>query len=142
MRVSELCGLNRSDIEGDQCIVFGKGQKERYVYLNAKAQLSLSEYLKTRKDDNESLFVSLDKPHDRLKISAIEICLRSLGRELGIENVHPHRFRRTAATNALKHGMSIEQVSKMLGHNDLDTTMIYLTVSQEELKNSHKKYVI
>lgn len=143
VRVSEVARLNRSDIDGDQCIVFGKGQKERYVYLNAKAQLSLKEYLESREDDNEALFVSLFKPHERWAISGIESRIRELGKEAGISGkVHPHRFRRTAATFALNRGMPIEQVQQMLGHSEINTTMIYVSTSQETVKASHKKYVV
>lgn len=119
----------------------GKGQKERYVYLNAKAQLAIREYLKERNDDNPYLFVGKAKPHDRLKQSWYESNLRKLGRLIGIENVHPHRFRRTAATLALNRGMPIEQVQQMLGHTEIQTTLIYAQSAQENVKISHKKYV-
>lgn len=141
MRIGELEGLNRRDIEGDQCIVYGKGEKERYVYLNAKAIVSLEAYLKTRTDDNEALFVSDIKPYNRLRISGFETRIRELGQELGIDNVHPHRFRRTAATLALNRGMPIDQVQKMLGHEQIATTLIYAQAAQENVKQSHKKYL-
>lgn len=141
-RIGEIHGMDRADIEGDQMIVRGKGNKERYVFLNAKAIVAIENYLNTRDDDNPALFVSEQKPHNRLKISGFETRLRELGRELGIKNVHPHRFRRTAATSALNRGMDIEQVQKMLGHSNIQTTLIYAQSAHENLKSSHKKYVV
>lgn len=140
-RIGEVWLLDRSDIDGDTLVVRGKGNKERYVYLNAKAQVSVNEYLQTREDSNPALFVSEQKPHNRLKISGMEIRLRELGKELGIKNVHPHRFRRTAATMALNRGMPIEQVQQMLGHSQIQTTLIYAQAAQENVKSSHRKYV-
>lgn len=140
-RIGEIYQLDRNDIEGDSMVVRGKGNKERYVYLNAKAQCSITDYLKSRDDDNPALFVSEQKPHNRLKISGMETRLRELGKELGIKNVHPHRFRRTAATMALNRGMPIEQVQQMLGHSQIQTTLIYAQAAQENVKMSHKKYV-
>lgn len=141
VRVGEIEFIQREDITGDSIIVYGKGQKERYVYLNAKAQLAIREYLKERNDDNPYLFVGQAKPHNRLKQSWYESNLRDLGRSIGIENVHPHRFRRTAATLALNRGMPIEQVQQMLGHTEIQTTLIYAQSAQENVKISHKKYV-
>lgn len=141
VRVGEIEFIKREDVTGDSIIVYGKGQKERYVYLNAKAQLAIREYLKERNDDNPYLFVGKAKPHDRLKQSWYESNLRKLGRLIGIENVHPHRFRRTAATLALNRGMPIEQVQQMLGHTEIQTTLIYAQSAQENVKISHKKYV-
>lgn len=140
-RIGEIYQLDRTDIEGDTMVVRGKGNKERYVYLNAKTQVSIGDYLSTRTDDNPALFVSEQKPHNRLKISGMESRLRELGRELGIKNVHPHRFRRTAATTALNRGMPIEQVQQMLGHSQIQTTLIYAQSAQENMKASHKKFV-
>lgn len=141
-RIGELSQMNISDIENDQMIVYGKGEKERYVYLNAKTQVSIREYLKSRVDDNDALFVHLNAPYRRLNISGFEVRLRELGREIGITNVHPHRFRRTAATTALNRGMPIEQVQQMLGHSQIGTTLIYAQAAQENIKASHKKYVV
>jgi site-specific recombinase XerD len=140
-RVSEVEGMNRTDIDGDKLEVLGKGQKTRIVYLNAKAKVAINEYLKSREDDNEAIFVSKDKPHDRLKKSQIEALMRRYGRECGIEKCHPHRFRRTGATFALRRGMPIEQVSKILGHESIETTQIYLDISEQELAQAHRKYV-
>lgn len=140
-RVAELANMDRKDIKGDELVVYGKGRKERVVYLNARAQFALQEYLKTRQDENPALFVTLDAPHDRLKIAGIEICVRKLGKKTGVKNVHPHRFRRTAATMALNRGMPLDQVSQMLGHSNLDTTSIYAITSQEQVKANHKKYL-
>lgn len=139
-RVSELEGMKISDIEGDRMVVLGKGMKERTVYLNSKAQLAIEAYLKTRKDDKDHLFVSLDKPYNILLKSGIESTIRELGRNIGIDNCHPHRFRRTGATMALRNGMPIEKVSQILGHNSVSTTQIYLDISEEELQQAHKKY--
>lgn len=141
MRIGEMEGLNRKDLDGDQIIVYGKGEKERYVYLNAKAIVSLEEYLRTRKDTNAPLFVTCRKPYNRLTKSGIQVSVRELGKLLGIPEVHPHRFRRTAATLALNRGMPIEQVQKMLGHNNIETTLIYAQAAQENVKANHKKFV-
>ena len=141
-RISEISGMNRSDLDGDEIKVYGKGKKERIVYLNAKARLALQEYLQTRTDDNEAMFVSMDQPHDRLKTSGMGIDIRMLGRAAGIKDTHPHRFRRTAATMALNRGMPIDQVQIMLGHESIETTTIYAVSAQETIKTSHKKYVV
>lgn len=127
IRVGELVRLNIKDINFEQreCIVFGKGDKERRVYFDAKAKIHLKEYLASRNDENPALFVTLDAPHSRLKISGVEIRLRTLGRELSLERIHPHKFRRTMATRAIDKGMPIEQVQKILGHSQIDTTMQY-----------------
>lgn len=143
MRVGELVKLNINDIdfENRECVVFGKGNKERPVYFDARTKIHLKNYLNSRIDDNPALFVSLDKPYDRLKISGVEIRLRSLGRKLGINKVHPHKFRRTVATKAIDKGMPIEQVQSLLGHSQIDTTMHYAMVNQNNVKESHRKYV-
>ena len=143
MRVGELVGLNRADVdfENRECIVFGKGSKERPVYFDARTKIHLKNYLESRNDDNPALFVSLLKPYDRLKISGVEIRLRELGRKLGITKVHPHKFRRTLATRAIDKGMPIEQVQKLLGHSKIDTTMQYAMVDQNNVKLSHRKYI-
>ena len=143
IRVGELVKLNVSDInfEERECIVFGKGDKERRVYFDAKAKLHLQAYLEERHDDNPALFVTLDAPHDRLKISGVEIRLRELGRSLHIDRIHPHKFRRTMATRAIDKGMPIEQVQKILGHSQIDTTMEYAIVNQNNVKISHQKYM-
>lgn len=143
MRVGELVGLNRADVdfESRECIVFGKGSKERPVYFDARTKIHLKNYLESRSDDNPALFVSLLKPYNRLKISGVEIRLRELGRRLGITKVHPHKFRRTLATKAIDKGMPIEQVQKLLGHSKIDTTMQYAMVDQNNVKISHRKFI-
>lgn len=143
MRIGELVKLNKDDIdyENKECVVFGKGNKERNVYFDSKTKLHLKEYIDSRIDNNEALFVTLDEPHDRIKISGIEIRLRRLGNKLGIKKVHPHKFRRTMATKAIDKGMPIEQVQHLLGHSQIDTTMQYAMVSQNNVKQSHKKYI-
>lgn len=143
IRVGELVRLNRKDINFSEreCVVFGKGDKERKVYFDAKAKIHLEKYLQSRTDTNPALFVTLDKPHDRLKISGVEIRLRQLGRKLKIEKVHPHKFRRTMATRAIDKGMPIEQVQKILGHSQIDTTMQYAIVNQNNVKVSHRRYI-
>lgn len=143
IRVGELVNLNIDDIdlEGRECVVYGKGDKERRVYFDAKAKVHLKEYIETRKDDNKALFVTLDAPHDRLKISGVEIRLRNLGRELNLERIHPHKFRRSMATRAIDKGMPIEQVQKILGHSQIDTTMQYAMVNQSNVKSAHQKYM-
>lgn len=143
IRVGELVNLNIDDIDldGRECIVYGKGDKERRVYFDAKAKVHLKEYIEERNDDNEALFVSLDAPHERLKISGVEIRLRKLGRELELDKIHPHKFRRSMATRAIDKGMPIEQVQKILGHSQIDTTMQYAMVNQNNVKTSHQKYM-
>ncbi|WP_251389055.1 site-specific tyrosine recombinase/integron integrase [Mediterraneibacter agrestimuris] len=143
IRVGELVNLNISDVdfEARECIVFGKGDKERKVYFDAKTKLHLQDYLKKRDDGNPALFVSLDAPYDRLKISGVEIRIRTLGRKLNMEKIHPHKFRRTMATRAIDKGMPIEQVQKILGHSQIDTTMQYAIVSQTNVKTSHQKFI-
>ena len=143
IRVGELVNLNIDDIdlEGRECVVYGKGDKERRVYFDAKAKVHLKEYIDRRNDKNEALFVTLDAPHDRLKISGVEIRLRQLGRRLEIERVHPHKFRRTMATRAIDKGMPIEQVQRILGHSQIDTTMQYAMVNQNNVKTSHQKFM-
>lgn len=140
---AELVGLNISDIDFEEreCIVFGKGDKERRVYFDAKAKLHLQEYIESRTDDNPALFVTLDAPHARLKISGVEIRVRELGRKLNIDKIHPHKFRRTMATRAIDKGMPIEQVQKILGHSQIDTTMQYAIVNQNNVKVSHRRYI-
>ena len=143
MRVGELVNLNISDIdfESRECIVFGKGDKERKVYFDAKAKIHLQDYLSRRIDTNQALFVTLDAPYDRLKISGVEIRIRRLGRALNMEKIHPHKFRRTMATRAIDKGMPIEQVQKLLGHSQIDTTMQYAIVNQLNVKASHQKFI-
>ena len=122
-------------------MVYGKGDKERRVYFDAKSKIHLKNYLESRMDENPALFVTLDAPYDRLKISGVEIRLRELGRQLGVERIHPHKFRRTMATRAIDKGMPIEQVQKILGHSQIDTTMQYAMVNQSNVKSSHQKYI-
>ena len=143
MRVGELVNLDIEDInfEERECIVYGKGEKERRVYFDAKAKLHLQNYINSRTDDNPALFVTLDKPFNRLKISGVEIRLRELGRRLNITRIHPHKFRRTMATRAIDKGMPIEQVQKILGHSQIDTTMHYAIVNQNNVKASHRRYI-
>ena len=143
MRVGKITRLNISDMNFQErsCIVLGKGNSEREVYFSAKSKMYIKKYLETRTDDNEALFVSLIKPHNRLGISGIEILIRNLGKEANINKVHPHKFRRTMATMAIDKGMPIEQVQKLLGHIKIDTTMEYAMVNQNNVKNSHRKYI-
>lgn len=143
IRVGELVRLNRADINFSEreCVVFGKGDKERRVYFDAKSKIHLINYLKSRIDDNTALFVSLDKPYNRLKISGVEIRLRQLGRKLHLDRIHPHKFRRSMATRAIDKGMPIEQVQKILGHSQIDTTMQYAIVNQNNVKAAHRKYI-
>ena len=143
IRVGELVNLNISDIdfEARECIVYGKGDKERKVYFDAKAKLHLKEYLRGRKDKNPALFVTLNSPYERLKISGVELRLRRLGRSINLDKIHPHKFRRTMATRAIDKGMPIEQVQKILGHSQIDTTMQYAIVNQNNVKISHQKFI-
>ena len=143
IRVGELVKLNIEDIDFSEreCVVFGKGDKERRVYFDAKSKIHLKNYIESRKDNNPALFVTLNAPYDRLKISGVEIRIRELGRMLNLEKVHPHKFRRTMATRAIDKGMPIEQVQKILGHSQIDTTMQYAIVNQNNVKASHRKYI-
>lgn len=140
-RISEVAGMNRDDMDGEEIVIYGKGKKERVVYLNAKARMALLRYLESRNDDNRAMFVTMDKPHGRWKISGMGADIRELGRICGVNDTHPHRFRRTAATMALNRGMPIEQVQLMLGHESIETTTLYAVSAQESVKASHKKYV-
>lgn len=143
MRVGELVKLNRDDIDflNRECVVTGKGDKQRKVYFDARTKIHLRKYLSERTDNNDALFVSLLSPSQRLQISGVEIRLRKLGRELNMPKVHPHKFRRTLATMAIDKGMPIEQVQHLLGHQSLDTTLQYAMVNQNNVKLSHRKYL-
>ena len=143
MRVGELVKLNREDVNFSEreCIVFGKGNKERMVCFNARTKIHLQQYLASLKDRNKALFVSLSKPHSRLGISGVECRLRKIGRSCRISRVHPHKFRRTLATMAIDKGMPVEQVQKLLGHVKIDTTMHYAMVNQTNVKLSHRKFI-
>ena len=143
MRVGEMVRLNRDDIRFDEreCVVFGKGDKERIVYFDARTKIHLQNYLQSRTDSEPALFVSLRSPHRRLTIGGIELRLRELGKRLDIPKVHPHKFRRTLATMAIDKGMPIEQLQHLLGHQRIDTTMHYAMVKQSNVKLAHKKYI-
>jgi integrase/recombinase XerD len=143
IRVGELVNLDISDINFHEreCVVYGKGDKERRVYFDAKTKLHLEKYISERNDASQALFVTLNKPFNRLQISGVEIRIRKHGRSLGYENIHPHKFRRTMATRAIDKGMPIEQVQQLLGHQQIDTTMKYAMVNQNNVKISHKKFI-
>ena len=143
MRVGELVLLNREDINFNEreCVVFGKGSKERVVYFDARTKIHLLNYLKSRIDDNKALFVSLNAPYKRLTIGGVEARLRGLGKKLNIDKVHPHKFRRTLATMAIDKGMPVEQLQKLLGHQRIDTTLQYAMVKQSNVKIAHRKYI-
>ena len=143
MRVGELITLNRAniDFENKECIVLGKGGKQRKVYFDSKTKIHLKQYLESRTDDNDALFVSLFSPFKRLQISGVEIMLRKLGKKTEIDDVHPHRFRRTLATKAIDKGMPVEQVQVLLGHTKIDTTMHYAIVDQTNVKHSYRRFI-
>lgn len=143
MRVGEMVLLNREDIDFNEreCVVFGKGNKERIVYFDARTKIHLQNYLHSRKDSNPALFVTLRTPHKRLQIGGVEVRLRELGKRLDINKVHPHKFRRTLATVAIDKGMPIEQLQRLLGHQKIDTTLQYAMVKQSNVKIAHKKYI-
>lgn len=143
MRVGEMVLLNRDDINFNdrECVVFGKGNKERLVYFDARTKIHLQNYLSSRTDSNPALFVTLRAPFERLQIGGVEMRLRQLGRKLSIPKVHPHKFRRTLATSAIDRGMPIEQVQQLLGHQKIDTTMHYAMVKQQNVKLAHRKYI-
>ena len=143
IRVGELVKLNRADINFTEreCIVLGKGDKERMVYFDAKTKIHLQQYLESRKDNNPALFVTLQSPWNRLSIAGVERFLSKLGKTSNVRHVHPHKFRRTLATMAIEKGMPIEQVQKLLGHSKIDTTLHYAIVNQTNVKLSHQKYI-
>ena len=143
MRVGEMVLLNRNDIDFNEreCIVVGKGNKERVVYFDARTKIHLQNYLNSRRDDNPALFVSLRAPYERLQISGIEVRLREHGKKLGLQRVHPHKFRRTLATMAIDKGMPIEQLQQLLGHRKIDTTLQYAMVKQSNVKIAHRRYI-
>ena len=143
VRVGELVNLDKVDVNMQErsCVVLGKGGKEREVYFDARTKIHLQNYLNTRTDNSSALFVSLLKPYDRLKISGVEIRLRELGKKTNIKKVHPHKFRRTMATKAIDKGMPIEQVQILLGHRKIDTTLQYAMVNQNNVRNSHKRFI-
>lgn len=143
MRIQELEFLDKDNVDLDrgEAIVYGKGAKERIVYLNAKAIVHLKRYLGLRHDSNPALFVCNRFPYKRLKKSCIEVMIRNMGKDAGVENAHPHRFRRTMATNAINRGMPIQEVKDLMGHAKMDTTMLYCNLSQDNINLNHKKYV-
>lgn len=143
MRIGEMVLLNREDIDFNEreCVVFGKGSKERMVYFDARTKLHLKKYFDSRNDDNKALFVSLKAPYNRISIGGAESRLRKLGQKLGITKVHPHKFRRTLATMAIDKGMPIEQLQQLLGHKRIDTTLQYAMVKQSNVKIAHRKYI-
>ena len=167
-RVSELCGIKIEEIDGDKVVVHGKGEKDRTVFLNAKAQLAIEKYLIKRNDDNHWLLPKRKELGVRPLTSkgakredacrwyenkemidgdlhcdkgTIESIVRNLGKRAGVKNAHPHRFRRTGATFALKTGMPFMTVSKLLGHANIAVTQVYLDISDEDLENEHSKFV-
>lgn len=143
MRIGEMVLLNKADINFNEreCVVFGKGDKERIVYFDARAKIHLQNYIDSRMDGNPALFVTLRSPHERIKIGGIETRLREMGKALDIEKVHPHKFRRTLATMAIDKGMPIEQLQQLLGHKRIDTTLQYAMVKQSNVKQAHRKYI-
>ena len=143
MRVGELVKLDIADVDFErrECIVLGKGNKERPVYFDARTKIHLRNYLDSRSDHCPALFVTLCKPNNRLQISGVEARLRNLGRELSLDRVHPHKFRRTLATKAIDKGMPIEQVQRLLGHAKIDTTLMYAMVDQSNVKAAHRRYI-
>ena len=143
MRIGEMVLLNKADIDFNEreCVVFGKGDKERIVYFDARTKIHLQNYINSRTDENLALFVTLRSPFKRIKIGGIETRLREMGKELGIEKIHPHKFRRTLATMAIDKGMPIEQLQQLLGHKRIDTTLQYAMVKQSNVKQAHRKYI-
>ena len=143
MRVGEMVLLNRNDIDFNEreCVVLGKGNKQRIVYFDARTKIHLQNYIDSRTDNNDALFVTLRSPHTRLTIGGVEVRIRELGKALGMNKVHPHKFRRTLATAAIDKGMPIEQLQQLLGHKRIDTTLQYAMVKQSNVKNAHRKYI-
>ena len=143
MRVGEMVLLNKDDINflERECVVLGKGSKERIVYFDARSKLHLQQYLDSRIDDNQALFVSLRAPYERITIGGVECRLREIGKRPDIHKVHPHKFRRTLATVAIDKGMPIEQLQQLLGHQRIDTTLHYAMVKQSNVKAAHRKFI-
>ena len=143
MRIGEMVLLNKADINFNEreCVVFGKGDKERVVYFDARTKIHLQNYIASRTDSNPALFVTLRSPHERISIGGIETRLREMGKALAIKKVHPHKFRRTLATMAIDKGMPIEQLQRLLGHKRIDTTLQYAMVKQSNVKQAHRKYI-
>lgn len=143
VRVSELCRLNITDIDfnNKELIVFGKGNKERIVYFDSRTKVHLNDYLESRDDNNDALFVVSTEPHERLTPAGVEYIVKMIGNKAGVKKCHPHRFRRTLATRLINRGMPIEQVQKLLGHTKIDTTLIYAQVDQSNVKSSHERFV-
>lgn len=164
-RVSEICQILLTDIDGNQILVHGKGQKDRYVYLNARAMYALGKYMELREDASPYLFprrisvadskgkkgmnpgdwwqhAELVKADEYMDQSTVESMTRKIARRAGVERANPHKFRRTCATMALRRGMPIEQVSKMLGHEDISTTQIYLDLNESDLRIAHERFVV
>lgn len=143
MRIGEMVLLNKADINFNEreCVVFGKGDKERVVYFDARTKIHLQNYIDNRTDENSALFVTLRAPYTRITIGGIESRLREMGKALEIEKVHPHKFRRTLATMAIDKGMPIEQLQQLLGHKRIDTTLQYAMVKQSNVKQAHRKYI-
>ena len=143
IRVGELVNLNITDVnfEKRECVVLGKGNKQRTVYFDARTKIHLYEYISSRNDESKALFVSINNPHNRLSVRGIETILHKIGSNLKSTKVHPHKFRRTLATKAIDKGMPIEQVQMLLGHSQIDTTLRYAMVNQNNVKASHRKYI-
>ena len=139
-RISEICSLNRDDVDFQslECTVLGKGNKERVVYVDAVAAMLLKRYLASRKDSNPALFIGIRA--ERLLPGGVRVMLKQLEAKTGVQNVHPHRFRRTLATNLISRGMAIQEVAAILGHDKLDTTMRYVYLDKTAVKNSYRKY--
>lgn len=143
MRVSELVGLDRDDfdIEKRECVVMGKGNKERTVYFDDRAKMHLTAYFATRADDNVAAFICRNDHDRRLGKDGVEKAVRKIGERAGVERAHPHKFRRTLATKAIGKGMPIEQVQHLLGHQRIDTTLHYAMVDEVNVKMSHRRFI-
>lgn len=143
MRVGELVQLNHKDLNMNDCtvIVHGKGNKEREVFFNELAKISILRYLESRTDTNPALFVALQSPHNRFTVGGVETMFRNLGKRAGVTKVHPHRFRRHFATSLINKGVHIEQVQQLLGHAEIETTQMYIVNDDDEIKYNHKRYI-
>lgn len=142
IRISECVSLNIRDVNFNdrEFIVYGKGGKERICYFNARTKIEIIDYLQTREDREPALFVSKHYPHNRLKRGGVRHMLKDIETRTGIPDIHPHRFRRTLATNLLDKGMTLEQVQRILGHKKIETTLIYANINQTMTKINHQKY--
>ena len=135
-----MTSLNRGDVDLTrlECTVLGKGNKQRTVYFGPVAGMVIREYLEERKDSDPALFIG--KFGERLQPGGVRTMLKRIGSEAGVEHVHPHKFRRTRATTLIRHGMAVQDVAAILGHEKIDTTMKSVVMDQKQVKSAYERY--